>query len=109
MRLRPARRIVQELLDLLKLDRIELAAGLGEGQHVPPGAQVMQLDVEVGEDFVALRIDAVEEDDKDVLDGSAGRAQRVAEVDLAAPVGGEVLDQKHALAGLQMSLDLRVA
>ena len=51
------------------------------------------------EDLLALGIDAVEEDHEDVLDGGAGVAQRVAEVDLAAAVGGQVLDQQHALAG----------
>src|SRR4029079_16142 len=56
LRLRPTGGIVPKFLDLLQLDRSELAAGLGEGQHVPPGAEVMQLDVEVGEDLVALRI-----------------------------------------------------
>src|SRR6476659_1335045 len=66
VRLRPAGRVAQEFLDLVELDRIELSAGLGELQHVPPGAEMMQLDSEIGEDFLALRIDAVIEDDKDV-------------------------------------------
>src|ERR1041384_1578247 len=52
MRLRPAGGVVQEFLDLGELDRIELAAGLGVFEHVPPGAEVMQLDVEVGQDFL---------------------------------------------------------
>src|SRR5262245_2752159 len=72
VRLRPAGRVVQEFLDLGELDRIELAAGLGEFQHVPPGAQVVQFDAEIAEDLLALRIDAVEEDDEDMLDDRAG-------------------------------------
>src|SRR3954468_2622140 len=105
---RPAGGVVQELLDLGKLGRIELAAGLGELEHVPPRAQMMQLDVEVGEDLLAIRIDAVIEDDEDVLDRGAGGPQRIAEVDLAAAVGGQVFDQQHALAGFQVTLDLGV-
>src|SRR6478672_2448415 len=108
MCLRPAGGVAEELLDLGELDRIELAAGLGELQHVPPGAKMVQLDVEVGEDFFAVGIDAVIENHEDMLDGGAGRAQRVAEIDLAAAVGGEVLDQQHTLAGLEMALDLCV-
>src|SRR5689334_21736364 len=50
MGLRPAGRIVQEFLDLLQLDRVELAAALGEVEHVPPGAEVMHLDAEIGQD-----------------------------------------------------------
>src|SRR3954453_21476582 len=77
VRLRPAAGIAQEFLDLVELDRVELAAGLGEGEHVPPGAEMMQLDVEVGEDFLALGIDVVKEDHKDMLDRGAGGAQRL--------------------------------
>src|SRR4029079_19080554 len=98
VRLRPAGRIVQELLDLAKLDRVELAACLGELEHVPPRAQMMQLDVEVGKDFFAVGIDAVIKDDENVLDDGAGRPQRVAEVDLTAAIRGQVLDQQDALA-----------
>ncbi len=32
-----------------------------------------------------------------------------AEIDLAAAVGGHVLDQQHAIAGFDVALDLRVA
>jgi len=108
MGLRPAGGIVQELLDLGELHRIELAAGLGELQHIPPGAQMMQLDVKLGQDLLAVRINAVIEDDEDVLDHGASGAERIAEVDLAAAVGGQVFDQQHALAGLQMPFDLGV-
>jgi hypothetical protein len=44
-----------------------------------------------------------------MLDGRAGLAQRVAEVDLAAAVGREVFHQEHALTRLEMAFDLGVA
>src|SRR5690349_21555394 len=59
VRLRPARGVVQEFFDLGQFGRVELAAGLGVFEHVPPGAQMMQFDVEVGQDFFAVRVDAV--------------------------------------------------
>ena len=59
MGLRPAGRVVQEFLDLGKLDRVELPAGLGVVQHVPPGTQMVQLDVEVRQDALAVGINAV--------------------------------------------------
>src|SRR5262245_2063669 len=84
VRLRPARGVVQELLDFVELDRIELAAGLGEFEHVPPRGEMVQRDAEVAQDILALGIDVVKEDHEDMLDRRARLAQRVAEIDLAA-------------------------
>src|SRR5262245_11406379 len=88
VRFRPARRIAQEFFDLIELDRIELAAGLGELQHVPPGTQVVQLDIEIAKDFLAFGVDVVKEDHENMLDHGASGTQRLAEVDLALAVGG---------------------
>jgi hypothetical protein len=44
-----------------------------------------------------------------VIDARAGGAQRVNEVDLAAAVGGQVLDEQDARAFFQLPLDLRIA
>src|SRR5215471_5543252 len=52
VRLRPAAGVVHEFLHLGKLAGIELAARLGDRQHVPPGRQRMQGDGEVAEDFL---------------------------------------------------------
>ena len=69
----------------------------------------MQGDAEIAEDFPALGKNVVEEEHEAVLDRGAGLAQRLAEIDLAAAVGGHVLDQEHALPVVQMAFDLRVA
>ena len=49
---------------------------------------------EEGEDDIdGFIYDFVEEDDEDVADGGAAGADRIDEIDLAAAVGGEILDQ----------------
>ena len=69
----------------------------------------MQSDAEIAKDLLALRIDAVEENDDAVVADAAGVADRLDEIDLALAVGGEVFDQQHPLAVLQLAFDLRAA
>src|SRR2546430_11396776 len=69
----------------------------------------MQPHVEVGEDLLRLGIDVVVEIDEHVIDYGARIAQRLAEINLGAAVGGEVLDQQRARAFADVALDLRVA
>ena len=57
----------------------------------------------------ALREDAVVEHHEGVVDLLAGLAQRLAERDLGAAVGGEVLDQDGAMAFRHRALDPGVA
>src|SRR5271168_1623552 len=109
MRLRPRRGILHEFFDLLELFLIELAALLRHAQHVPPGGERVQRDTEVAEDFFAVGKDVVEEDNENVVDRRAGSAQCFAEIDLAAAIAGHVLDQEHAVAILDMTLDLGIA
>src|SRR5438034_3933230 len=109
MRRRPLRRLVQELLDFGELPRFEVAVFLHYGEYVPPGGEVMQPHVEVGEDLLRLGIDVVVEIDEHVVDYGARIAQRLAEINLGAAVGGEVLDQQRARAFADVALDLRVA
>ena len=66
----------------------------------------MQLDAARRQHLDALREDAVVEDHEAVGDLGLGLLQRLDEDQLAAAVGGEVLDQQHALAGLEVALDL---
>src|SRR4029077_13361391 len=96
----------------------EEGAGLGEAllveelvllrrlQRVPPGSQRMQLDAGDRQRFDALWKDAVVEDHETVADFGLGLLQGIDEHQLAATVGGEILDQQHALAGLEVALDL---
>src|SRR5579872_1602023 len=109
MRLRPRGRILHELFHFPELAFVELAALLRRLEHVPPGGERVQGDAEIAQDFFAFGKDVVEEEDEAVLDHGAGLAQRLAEIDLAAPVGGHVFDQQHAVTLLEMALDLRVA
>src|SRR5581483_3241740 len=60
-------------------------------------------------DLPAFRIDVIEENHKAVRAPAASVADRLDEIDLAAAVGGQVLDQQHALAGIELALDLRIA
>src|SRR4051794_27153633 len=69
----------------------------------------MQRDAEVAEDFLALRINVVKENDDAVLALPAGVANGLDEIDLALAVGGEVLDQQDTLAVVELSFDLRAA
>src|ERR1700722_860564 len=109
MRLRPAGGVMHELLDFGEHLRLELVRRLGDPQPVPPRRERVHGDAEVAEDFWPLGIDVVEEEHEDVVDLGAGMAQGVAEVDLAAPVGGEVLDEEDAVALGEIALDLSVA
>src|SRR5262249_23357658 len=69
----------------------------------------MQGDAKLAQDLLSLRENVVEEKHEYMFDNRAGLAQRLAEVHLAAAVSRHVLDQEHAFAGLDMTLDLRVA
>src|SRR5437879_1311154 len=109
MRRRPLRRRVQKLLDFADLRRLEVAALLHQREHVPPRGEMMQAYVELGERLLRLWKDVVVEVDEHVLDNRARLAQRLAEIDLRAPVGSEVLDQQRASALADVALDLRVA
>src|SRR5579862_2286071 len=109
MRLRPGGGILHEFFHFLELALVELAALLGDFQHVPPGGERVQRDTEVFQYFFALGKDVIEKEHKDMVDDRAGAAQRLAEIDLAAAVGGHILDQKHAVALLDVALDLRIA
>src|SRR6267143_449920 len=68
MRRRPLRRRVQKLLDFADLRRLEVAALLHQRQHVPPGGEMMQAHVELGERLLRLGEDVVVEVDEHVLD-----------------------------------------
>src|SRR6516225_413444 len=68
----------------------------------------MQGDAKLAQDLLSLRKNVVEEKHEYVFDNCAGLAQRLAEIHLAATVSGHVLDQEHAIAGLDMALDLRI-
>src|SRR5579864_4780315 len=78
--LRPAGRVLHEFFDFLELALVEFAALLGHIKHVPPGGERVQGDTEIAEDFFTLGKDVVEEEHEDVVDGSAGGAQRFAEI-----------------------------
>ena len=62
----------------------------------------MQRDAEIAQDFLALRVDVVKENHETVVAVAAGVADRLDEIDFALAVGGEVLDQQHALAGISL-------
>src|SRR5215475_4665026 len=109
MRFRPTGRIADELLDLGQHLRLEFSACFGNCQHVFPCRERVQRDTEIAEDFLALRVDVVEEDYETMVAITAGLAQCVDEVDFDFAVGGKILDQKHALAGKQLAFDLRAA
>src|ERR1700722_17988367 len=109
MRLRPRGRVLHELFDFLELALVEFAALLRHIENIPPGGEVVQLDAEIAEDLFALGEDVIKEEHKDVVDSRSGLPQSFAEVDLAAAVSRHVLDQKQAVAGLDVALDLRVA
>src|SRR5262249_16961890 len=106
MRFRPAGRIADEFLHLGQHLRLEFPACPGDRQYILPGRERMQRDAEIAEDFLALRVDVVKEDDEAVVAGAPGFAQGVDEVDLALAVRCKILDQKYALAGKQLPLNL---
>ena len=54
---------------------------------------------------MGLREDVVVKDHEGMVDDGARVAQRLTEADLALPVGGQVLDQDDARAGLEIALD----
>ena len=62
-----------------------LSHRFGDREHVAPGSERMQRDAEIAEDFLALRVDVVEEDHEAVVAFAVGVAQRLDEVDLALP------------------------
>src|SRR5262249_46954447 len=109
MRLGPGSGIVHEFFGLPQLALVEGAAFLGDLEHVPPRCQRMQRDTKLTQDLLSLRENVVEEKHEYMFDNGAGVAQRLAEIHLAAAVRRHVLDQEHAVAGLDMTLDLRVA
>src|SRR3974377_1353976 len=97
---RPGRGVFHELFDLPKLAFVEGAALLGRLQTLPPRGARVQRHAELAHDLLSLRKDIVEEKYENMLDNGASLAQRLAEVHLAAAVGGHVLNQEDALAGL---------
>src|SRR4029077_5838890 len=87
VRLRPASRVADELLNLGQHLRLEFAACFGDCQHISPGRECVQRNAEIAKDFFALWIDVVEENNETMVAVAAGLAQRVDEVDLAFSVG----------------------
>src|SRR3954454_1383866 len=108
MGLRPARRVMHELFNLGELGGIELAARLGDRQYVPPGCKRMQRHAEIADDLPGLWGDVVEEEHQYMVDLRPGLAQCFAEIHLAAAIGGQILDQEHALSIVKMAFDLRI-
>ncbi len=106
---RPGERLMQEALDLDESLRGQVAIPPADLEDVPPGGEVMQANAGRLERFGRIREDVVVEDGEGVGDLGAGVADRLGELDLAAAVGGQVLDQEHARALLQRALDLGVA
>src|SRR5689334_11515967 len=74
MRLRPTGGVVDELLDLRQHFRLELAARLRHAKDVFPRCQRMHRDARLTEDFLALRIDVVKENNETMLAFSLGVA-----------------------------------
>ena len=106
---RPSHRVLQEAphLDQGRFGEIRpVAAGL---QHVPPGAEVVQLDLHLAQGVEAAGEHPVEQHHEGVVDDGTGVAQRLAELDLGGAVGGEVFHQQGALAFRHVALDQRVA
>src|SRR5574341_2605579 len=91
----PFRRRVEEALDLGDLLGAEVVALLHHRKHVPPRRQVVEPDAELREGLLRLGKDVVVEVDEHVLDDGAGVAQRLTEVDLRAPVGGERSEERR--------------
>ena len=100
---------MQEFFDLGERLLAEMLALFGDTQHVPPGCERMHLDLDLRHDFLAFGEDVVIEDHEHVVDDRPRVAQRLAEVDLGAAVGGEVLHQQRARPLQQMPLDLGIA
>src|SRR5258708_3618263 len=70
---------------------------------------MVQPHAELAEDLLRVGEDIVVEVDEHVIDQRAGVAQRLAEIYLGAPVGGEILDQQRARPFADVALDLRIA
>src|SRR6185312_8161109 len=109
VRRRPLRRLGEEIAHFLQRLGVEVFALFRNLKRVPPCRQVMQLDAEVFQMAGALGEDVVIKHHEAVLDLRAGGAQRVAEIDLAAAVRGQILDEQRAGAGCEFALDLRIA
>ena len=104
----PADRVGEEVLDLLRMLRREVAERLGLGEHVLPGRQRMHGEAVLFVHLTALWIDVVVEDHEDVAQLRTSLAQRARGADLRAAVGGEVVDQQATRAFGQVALDLRM-
>src|SRR5262249_1459944 len=97
---------LEEGLGFVEAALVEVLALLRRLQRIPPRGERMQLHAGRRQHLDALREDAVVEDHEAVGDLCLGPLQRLDEHQLAAAVCGEVLDQEHALAGLEVALDL---
>src|SRR5262249_18128181 len=106
---RPALGIVEESSYPGEVVARQAAKLLGGGQHVPPGGEPVQGHAELGQRGHALREDAVVEDHQGMLNAALALPDRLDEVDLAAAIGRQILDQQHALAGRHRALDLVAA
>src|SRR5438128_3306025 len=95
MGLRPTRRVVHEPFDFGELCRVELAARLGNREHVPPGRQRMERHAEIAQDSARLGKYVVGGKYPRVLDLGPALAPRSAEIDLAAPATRPGLAQQH--------------
>src|SRR6267142_1809160 len=82
MGLRPAARIAHERLDFGELAGIKAFALLCNGEHVPPGGEMVMRDAHIGEQLQPFGKDVVEEHDECVVAFHAGFAQRIDEIDL---------------------------
>ncbi len=106
---RPRGRLVEEALDLLERHRIEGTGLLRDFQHVPPRRQVVELDADLLHQVGAVGEDVVVEEDEAVIDRGRLHPAGRAEVDLAAPVGRQILDEERLRTVDHLALDLRVA
>src|ERR1700735_2065349 len=109
MRFRPGGRIVHEGLDFFQLFFIEQIALFGDRKHVPPGGERVKRDAKIAKHLLAIREYVVKEKYEDMVDPGAGGTQRIAKIDLAAAIAGQVLDQQDVITLVEMALDLRVA
>src|SRR5690606_31086640 len=109
MRRLPAAGVVQERLDLTDGGCVERTLRPGLGQHVPPGAQVMQRNAVIGQPLRGFREDAIVENHRRVGATRPRLADCIDKGQFRAAVGGQVLDQQHPLALAHLALDPRVA
>src|SRR5690606_13554953 len=89
--------------------RVELLPGLGFGEDIGPGGEAVKGQAGLREGFLRARIDAVEEDDRDMGDLRARLAQGIGEGEFGAAVGCEILDEEDARAVLHLALDPGIA